>query len=180
MEKENNIIKFNNTSNNINQPLTNDNSILLYNETYELTNDPLLVLSQMETVEIRQELEIFEILTGCETPNRYNVLGKTNNGQLVYLFKCKEDSSCCDRSFCSPNSRPFKMNIKHITNKTIYESGSSFENYFAFFDRPYKYTCCNSNRPFLNGYYNKNYNTNYVPIGDNKVKKPINYVMDDN
>ena len=42
--------------------------------------DPLTELENCAGVVIRQEPEIFEALTGCETPNRYHVFGESPPG----------------------------------------------------------------------------------------------------
>ncbi len=62
--------------------------------------DPMEKLNDAKSAIIRQQIELMEILTGCETPNRYHCFITTNSGQFVYLFKCKEESSCFDRQCC--------------------------------------------------------------------------------
>ncbi len=66
-----------------------------------VTPDPLTMLSQAKSAYIEQQLELLEIVTGCETANRYHVYITTHSGELVYLFKCKEQSSCWTRNCCS-------------------------------------------------------------------------------
>ena len=62
--------------------------------------DPLFQLSQAKSAIIKQQVELLEILTGCETQNRYHVYITTHSGEFVYLFKCKEQSGWCDRNCC--------------------------------------------------------------------------------
>ena len=62
--------------------------------------NPLAQLNDAEVAFIKQEVEIFEAFTGCETPNRYHVFIKTFNNQYIYLFKCKEQSNWCERNCC--------------------------------------------------------------------------------
>jgi hypothetical protein len=64
---------------------------------------------------IRQQPELFEAITGCETANRYHVYGQTGQ-ELKYLFKCMEKSGFCMRSCCPSNIREFNMEIIHILN----------------------------------------------------------------
>lgn len=63
-----------------------------------MVSDPLLELAQAGSAIIKQQIELLEIMTGCETKNRYHVYIKTMNGEMSYLFKCKEESSWCSRN----------------------------------------------------------------------------------
>ncbi len=65
------------------------------------TQDPLAELANANAAIIRQEIELLEILTGCETKNRYHVYIRGPNGQFTYLFKCKEESGWCMRNCIS-------------------------------------------------------------------------------
>ena len=51
--------------------------------------DPMSELNNCTGVTIKQQPELFEAITGCETANRYHVFGQTAQG-LIYLFKCME------------------------------------------------------------------------------------------
>lgn len=62
--------------------------------------DPLVALSEAKSAIVKQQVELLEVLTGCESQNRYHVYITTHSGQFVYLFKCKEESECCYRSCC--------------------------------------------------------------------------------
>ena len=77
--------------------------------------DPMSELNNCTGVIIRQQPELFEAITGCETANRYHVYGQTPQG-LKYLFKCMEKSDYCMRSCCPSNIREFNMEIYHIIN----------------------------------------------------------------
>lgn len=66
----------------------------------EFCPDPLQILAQASTAIVKQQIELLEILSGCETANRYHVYVKLQNGQMVYLFKCKEKSGWCVRNCC--------------------------------------------------------------------------------
>ena len=75
--------------------------------------DPMSELNNCTGVIIRQQPELFEAITGCETANRYHVYGQTSQG-LKYLFKCIEKSDFCMRSCCPSNIREFDMEIYHV------------------------------------------------------------------
>lgn len=53
------------------------------------------ILSSLESAEgafIKQKIEIFEMLSGCETKNAYYVFLRFANNEYAYIFKCKEKS----------------------------------------------------------------------------------------
>ena len=77
--------------------------------------DPMSELNNCTGVIIRQQPELFEAITGCETANRYHVYGQTPQG-LKYLFKCMERSDFCMRSCCPSDIREFNMEIYHVIN----------------------------------------------------------------
>jgi len=66
----------------------------------KICDNPILELANAKAVYIIQEIELLEILTGCESKNRYNVYMINNNNENVFLFKCKEESSCITRLCC--------------------------------------------------------------------------------
>ena len=63
-------------------------------------------LAQLDQLLVQQKIELCEILSGCETKNRYEV--KNTLGQDV--FKAKEDTNFCNRQCCGP-LRPFAMQV---------------------------------------------------------------------
>ena len=64
-------------------------------------SDSKLALGAATSVVIKQKVELLEVLTGCETKNRYSVILNFPNGTSAFLFKCKEDSSWCSRNCVS-------------------------------------------------------------------------------
>ena len=48
---------------------------------------------------IRQQPQILEQITGCESPNRYYVFSQSPQAGMKLLFMCKELSECCQRKF---------------------------------------------------------------------------------
>ena len=103
--------------------------------------DPISLLQNSQSVKIKQKLELLELLTGCESKNRYEIYCQINN-QNYNLFRAKEKSGCCMRNFCPGSSRSFKMNIT-LPNKTD----------FAVLERPFKCTCFCLARPEMNCKY---------------------------
>jgi hypothetical protein len=65
------------------------------------TSDYILALRNAKSAFIKQKVELFEVLTGCETKNRYSVFLRYDNGINALLFKCKEESSWCSRNCLS-------------------------------------------------------------------------------
>ena len=101
------------------------------------TTDPLVILDNAPVVKIRQQIEWLEIVTCCETKNRYDVYARINE-QNVFLFKCKEQSGWCMRNCCPGNCREFNLKLT-LPNQQK----------FAILERPYKCTCCCCNRPTM-------------------------------
>ncbi len=94
------------------------------------------------------------MISGYETPNRYQVYYK-NQGDQYYtmLFSCKEMSGYYSRNCCAGDARPFMMNIKHFaeSNQVIdFKTGGSF----AILDKPFKCTCFCLGRPEMTGHFN--------------------------
>ncbi len=112
----------------------------------------MLALQVAKSVFIKQTIEWTEMVTGYETPNRYQVYFK-NPGDPNYtmLFTCKEMSDYCERNYCSGDTRPFITNIKHMSNMNIDNDYQS--NIFAVMNKPYKYTCYCLARPEMTGHY---------------------------
>jgi len=69
-------------------------------------------LANISEIIIKQEADILEAVTGCQEPNNYQVYGRLPNGEKIYIFKCREFSSCGMRYFCPVNCREFSMKIK--------------------------------------------------------------------
>ena len=116
---------------------------------YSLSQNPLETLKIAASAKIVQKLELLELITGCETKNRYSVYITDTFGMQHLLFKCKEDSSWCSRNCCYANVRPFAMKVKHITPAN--QNVDDFADTFAQFNRPFKCTCYCCNRPEMKG-----------------------------
>ena len=112
---------------------------------YILVKDPLEELNTCTSVIIKQQPELFETITGCETANRYHVLGVCN-GVFKYLFKCQERSSFCQRNCCASNIREFNMELYHATNVPL---AGTLAKQFAKLYKPFKCSCLCLNRPVI-------------------------------
>ena len=96
--------------------------------------DPMAELATCPSILIRQEPEFLEAMLGCEEPNIYHVFGHSPLG-FRYLFKCFEQSECCERTFCSSGRREFNMDIIHCNS---YEQlGMEYNTPFANFHKPF-------------------------------------------
>lgn len=61
-------------------------------------SDYIMALRNAKSAFIKQKVELLEVLTGCETKNRYSVYLRYDNGVNALLFKCKEESTWCSRN----------------------------------------------------------------------------------
>ena len=113
---------------------------------YILVTDPMEELNSCTSVIIKQQPELFEMISGCETANRYHVLGVCG-GVFKYLFKCQERSTFCQRNCCPSNIREFNMDIYHATSVPL---AGNLQGKFANLYKPFKCTCCCFNRPVIN------------------------------
>ena len=133
--------------------------------TYTYVLDPMQELALSPSVLIRQQPQFFEQISGCESPNRYFVFSQSPQTGFKMLFKCKEQSECCQRNCCSASMREFVMDIKHIANAGALNE--NFQNSFVHVNKPFKCTCCCLERPEMIA----NYSANGELVG--KVKQPF-------
>ena len=133
--------------------------------TYTYVLDPMQELALSPSVLIRQQPQFFEQISGCESPNRYFVFSQSPQTGFKMLFKCKEQSECCQRNCCSASMREFVMDIKHIANAGALNE--NFQNSFVHVNKPFKCTCCCLERPEMIA----NYSVNGELVG--KVKQPF-------
>lgn len=77
----------------------------------------LTCLAPLDSLFVKQEIEMLEALTGIETQNKYKVYAKTHPNAPMFL--AKEESDFCARN-CLGNMRPFRLNIgSPVTGHTI-------------------------------------------------------------
>lgn len=103
---------------------------------------------------VKQKFELLEVLTGCETQNKYTVYAcdVAGNKEGAPLFKCKEKSGCCNRNFLPGDCRQFNMDITHDSGGILQFDGLPF----LFMQRPFACTCFCLNRPYIEINYSEN------------------------
>ena len=111
---------------------------------YFYVQDPITEIGNCTGIEIKQEPEFLEMMTGCETANRYHVLGQSPQG-IKFLFKCKEKSGCFMRNCCPSKQREFDMDIIHIAS--VDQMNTGFSKSFANAYKPFKISICCLCRP---------------------------------
>ena len=72
----------------------------LVNMNQNLVSQAVNILAGASSVFIKQEINILEMLTGCEQKNRYDIWVKFPQGPHQRLFRCKEESDFCMRLCC--------------------------------------------------------------------------------
>lgn len=119
---------------------------------YQIVQEPMQVLAEAQSAFVKQQTELFEMLSGYEMPNCYDVFVKNSVGAVCHLFRAKECSGCCQRQFCNSESRAFKLRFKHVTAPGM-QVADDFLDDFGVFDRPFACTCYCCDRPKMTGYY---------------------------
>ena len=99
---------------------------------------------------VEQKIELLEILSGCETANRYNVYLLDKDKNKKFLFKWKEESSWFCRNCIPSDARSFILRMIHIKNSN---KKADYKKTIADFERPFKCTCCCLWRPVMTAYY---------------------------
>lgn len=85
---------------------------------FELNNFTTLKAKLVDISEIvvQQESDIVEAVLGCQQPNNYHIYGRQPDGELTYLYKLREFSSCIMRICCPVNCRGFTMKMKLVSS----------------------------------------------------------------
>lgn len=119
-------------------------------ELMQLVPDVFKELESNTEVVVEQKIELLEVLSGCETANRYNVYLLDKDKNKKFLFKCKEESSWWCRNCCPSNNRSFMLRMIHIKNSN---KKCNYKETIADFERPFLCTCCCMCRPVMKAYY---------------------------
>ena len=119
-------------------------------ELMKLVPDVLAEVMKAKDVIIEQKIELMEALTGCETPNRYNVFYIDNDGQKKFLLKCKEESGWFCRNCVPSSNRPFYLKMFHVKSSS---PNADNKQLIADFERPFMCTCLCCCRPQMDGYF---------------------------
>ena len=118
-----------------------------------VTTNPLEKLGACTQALIEQQFELLEVLSGCETKNRYNVFILQGGGKIP-LFNCKEESGWCERNCCPSDSRPFTMKMNHVVGTNVMTQ-QDFTHPYITFQRDFKCTCLCFERPNMKGTFNE-------------------------
>ena len=133
----------------------NDSSYVNLNYWYrgdlmQLVVDPFKELALASEIVVERKVELLEMVEGCESTSRYNVYLFDKEKKKKFLFKCKDDSTCCCRKCIPASNRSFKLRMFHVkdSNKRVnyYKSIASFE-------RQHGCSCCCLCRPGMTAYY---------------------------
>ena len=139
-------------------------------ELMQLVPDVLKELSENQEVVIEQKIELLEVITGCESANRYNIYLLDKDKTKKFLFKCKEQSNWCCRNCCFSNMRSFDLKMVHIINSN---KNTNYKKTIAEFNRNFKCSCLCCLRPKMEGYiFGESEN------GINRIKKSIGSVIE--
>lgn len=113
-----------------------------------------------EGIYVKQQFDLLEALTGCETANRYYVYELNNAGgaKKKKIFKCKEKSGCCARNCLAPDCRPFDMEIKKVAKDDDYHT----DEVVIQMERKCQCTCYCFNRPEMKVYLTQGGQKTYV------------------
>ena len=119
-------------------------------ELMQLVPDPFRELAMNSEVVVEQKIELLEVISGCESANRYNVYLLDKDKTKKFLFKCKEESSWCCRNFVPSSSRPFRLRMLHIKNSN---KKPNYNKPLTDFERPYQCSCCCICKPTMVAYF---------------------------
>ena len=137
-------------------------------ELMKLVPDALNELMEAKEVIVEQKIELMEVLTGCETPNRYNVYLFDKNKQKKFLFKCKEESNWFCRNCVPSSNRSFYLRMLHISSSN---KKADYKKAIADFDRPFKCSVLCLCRPTMEGVF-KGENVDN-DVGEKAAKKKL-------
>lgn len=108
---------------------------------------------------IKQQMDIAEIISGCDKENVYYVYPMARDGEVKgnQLFKAKEKSGFCARQCMSAECRPFQLWVGLVdTDEALNKEP------FLFLDRKCKCTFCCFNRPEISVTYVEDGKNEYV------------------
>ena len=108
--------------------------------------DPFTEIAQCTGAIIRQQPNIMQELTGCQSQNRYHVFLQSPMG-LKYAFKCSERSDCCARCCCSADCRPLEIIMRHVIS--LQELDTDLAKVFINVNKPCKCGCLCMCRPYM-------------------------------
>lgn len=122
--------------------------------------DALTALAEAKGVFIKQQINLVQVLTGCDMQQRYNGFAwdpargavKAEEGKGMEMFFFQEHSDCCNRILCG-KYRPFELaitpNSPIIVSTGAAPVGSLTHPDGIVLTRPFKCTICCLNRPVI-------------------------------
>ena len=113
---------------------------------FQYCEDPMRELSMSTGAIIRQEIEMFEVYSGCETQNRYQVFIQSPMG-IKYAFQCNEKSGCCSRCCCSNDCRSLEIIVRHLTSAAEWDA--DLAKIYLTAEKPCALGCCCLCRPYM-------------------------------
>ena len=109
----------------------------------QIISSPLDVLTNSLRAYVYQDFSMLEVLGLCDVPNQYNVAVITKSNQKIMLFKCIENSGCCQRNCCPSGQVGFDMDVNTFgTNTKV-----------ADLEKPFSCACFCCCRPELTAKY---------------------------
>jgi len=119
-------------------------------------------MKDLDRIFIKQKFELLEMLTGCETENRYKVYAADENMEKTGepIFKCKERSNFFARNCLSGDCRPFQMKVIH--EEVHDDDDGDQRELFLWLDRPCKCTVLCLNRPEISVTLKENGHDKYL------------------
>ena len=132
------------------EDVTSSQNFWYRGELMKLVPDALSELVNAKEVIVEQKIELMEALTGCETPNRYNVFLIDKERQKKFLFKCKEESNWFCRNCVFSSNRSFYLKMHHIVSSN---KNTDYKHTIADFERHFMCTCFCCCRPKMEGFF---------------------------
>mmetsp|Transcript_25589 Transcript_25589/g.26681 ORF Transcript_25589/g.26681 Transcript_25589/m.26681 type:complete len:339 (-) Transcript_25589:65-1081(-) len=126
------------------------------------------ILNSAQRLFIKQSLEWNDVMTYYTVPYKYLVYMK-DNSQLINLFWAEEGSSCCERNCYNTGSRPFLMELYHMSGTMQGNTPSSKGPLATVFEKRFTYNCCCIDIPKM---YSKYLNRDGPNFG--KLERPFN------
>ena len=114
---------------------------------FQYCEDPMKELSICTGAIIKQEIEMLEVYSGCETQNRYQVLIQSPMG-IKFAFQCNEKSGCCSRCCCPNDCRSLEIIVRHLTSAAEWDT--DLAKIFLRAEKPCALGCCCLCRPYMN------------------------------
>lgn len=109
---------------------------------FTYVKDPISEIIQCSSILIKQKMDSIELITGCETCNKYYIFGLGKRGYKL-LFKCEENTDCFMKFFCPTSLKAVNMKLLHISSPETKISNKIVSNIF----KPFRCTCFCFYRP---------------------------------